>query len=349
MRRLALGVMLLLGAPRLLRAQSETSDSLRRAQELYERLDIERALPLLRQVVSPSWPFEITKDQRVQALTYLGAALALAGARDSALLYFRTAIEREPFTDLDAQRFTPAQLALFREARRLTFAVAARPVASARVDPRTERVTFTVVTTHAAALRVELHPVQGQAGWVLFEGVNDGPREVPWDGLLPNARLAPPGRYELAVVGRSQLLGHSDSARVYFTLAHEAPPLEDTVPDLGPADLLPERFRPSDGRRDLLRGLGVAASAVAISSVAANGDLGSSGRALSIGVVGTAAIAGVTAFLSTRRERAVPANIEENKRRRATRDVANVAIARRNAQKVAQTTLVIEPAGGVGP
>ena len=349
MRRLALGVMLLLGAPQLLRAQSETSDSLRRAQELYERLDIERALPLLRQVVSPSWPFETTKDQRVQALTLLGASLALAGARDSALLYFRTAIEREPFTDLDAQRFTPAQLALFREARRLTFAVAARPVAAVRVDPRTERVTFTVVTTHAAALRVELRPVLGQARWVLFEGVNDGPREVPWDGLLPNAHLAPPGRYELAVVGRSQLLGRSDSERVYFTLAHETPPLEDTVPDLGPGDLLPERLQPSDGRHDLLRGLGVAASAVAISSVAANGDLGRSGRALSIAVAGTAAIAGVTALLSTRHERAVPANIEENSRRHAARAVANAAIARRNGGKIAQTTLVIEPAGGVGP
>ena len=349
MRRLALGMMLLLGAPQPLRAQSETSDSLRRAQELYERLDIERALPLLRQVVSPSWPFETTKDQRVQALTLLGASLALAGARDSALLYFRTAIEREPFTDLDAQRFTPAQLALFREARRLTFAVAARPVAAVRVDPRTERVTFTVVTTHAAALRVELRPVLGQARWVLFEGVNDGPREVPWDGLLPNAHLAPPGRYELAVVGRSQLLGRSDSERVYFTLAHETPPLEDTVPDLGPGDLLPERLQPSDGRHDLLRGLGVAASAVAISSVAANGDLGRSGRALSIAVAGTAAIAGVTALLSTRHERAVPANIEENSRRRAARAVANAAIARRNAGKIAQTTLVIEPAGGVGP
>src|SRR2546427_7347810 len=101
MSRLALGMMLFLGAPQPLRAQSETSDSLRRAQELYERLDIERALPLLRQVVSPSWPFEITKDQRVPALTYLGAALALAGARDSALLCFHTTVAREPFPDLD--------------------------------------------------------------------------------------------------------------------------------------------------------------------------------------------------------------------------------------------------------
>src|SRR2546428_11378125 len=139
MRRLALGVMLLLGAPRLLRAQSETSDSLRRAQELYERLDIERALPLLRQVVSPSWPFETTKDQRDQALTLLGASLALAGARDSALLYFRTAIEREPFTDLDAQRFTPAQLALFREAPRPSCPGAAPACPGLRPPPRTAR------------------------------------------------------------------------------------------------------------------------------------------------------------------------------------------------------------------
>src|SRR6058998_2604310 len=349
MRRLVLGLTLVVAASPSARAQTETGDQLRQAEDLYERLEIERAVPLLRQVVATSWPHAVTQDQRVEAYTYLGASLALFGMGDSAAMYFRAAIERDPFTDLDAQRFTPAQLALFREARRLTFAVAARPVAGARVDPRTERVTFTVVTTHAAALRVELRPVLGQARWVLFEGVNDGPREVPWDGLLPNAHLAPPGRYELAVVGRSQLLGRSDSARVYFTLAHEAPPLEDTVPGLGPADLLPERFRPSDGRQDLLRGLGVAASAVAISSVAANGDLGSSGRALSIAVVGTAAIAGVTALLSTRHERAVPANIGENNRRRAARAVANAAIARRNAGKIAQTTLVIEPAGGVGP
>src|SRR5712692_8354905 len=216
MRRLALGLALVAIASPEVGAQTETADLLRQAQALYEQLEIERALPLLRQIVSPSWPHEITTDQRVQAYTYLGASLALTGVRDSALLYFRAAIERDPFTDLDAQRFTPAQLGLFREARRLTFAVAARPVAAARVDPRTERVTFTVVTTHAAALRVELRPAPGQAGWVLFEGVNDGPREVPWDGLLPNAHLAPPGRYELAVVGRSQLLGRSDSARVYL-------------------------------------------------------------------------------------------------------------------------------------
>src|SRR3989454_10545948 len=221
MRGLVLCLALVVAAPSPVRAQTETADLLRQAQELYERLEIERALPLLRQIVSPSWPHEITKEQRVQAYTYLGASLVLTGVRDSALLYFRGPIERDPFTDLDAQRFTPAQLTLFRQARRLTFAVAVRPVAAARVDPRTERATFTVVTTHVASVRVELRPAGDQTAVVLFHDVNDGLREVPWDGLLPGGHLAPPGRYALAVVGRSQLVSRSDSMQVYFTVAHE--------------------------------------------------------------------------------------------------------------------------------
>lgn len=350
MRRIVLlGLALLVAVSPAVRAQTETGDLLRQAQELYEQLEIERALPLLRQVVSPSWPHEITKEQRVQAYTYLGAALALAGVRDSALLYFRAAIEREPFTDLDARRFTPAQLTLFRQARRLTFAVAARPVAAARVDPRTERVTFTVVTTHPASLRVELRAADGPTGTVLFHDVNTGMRELQWDGLLPDGHLAPPGRYELAVLGRSTLLDRSDSARVYFTLAHETPPLADTLSDLGPGDLLPERFQPAAGRRDLFKGLSVAAGALVIAGAAANDGLPRNGRALAIGVGGMATIAGVTAFVKNRHERDAPANIEENARRRAARHAANADVAHRNAEKIAQTVLVILPAAGVGP
>ena len=348
MRRLVLGLTLVVSAASAVRAQTETADLLRQAEQLYERLEIERAVPLLRQIVSPSWPHEITKEQRVEAYIYLGASLALIGVRDSALLYFRGAIERDPFTDLDPQRFTPAQLTLFQQARRLTFAVAARPVAGARVDPRTQRATFTIVTTHPASLRVELRPVEVQTAIVLFNQVNDGMRDVLWDGLLPDGRLAPPGRYELAVVGRSQLLARSDSVRVYFTLAHETPPLEDTLPELAPAQLLPELLQVSAGRRDLLKGLSVAVGALIVSSVAANGDLGRGGRVLAIAVGGTAGISGVTAFLNSRHERELPANIEENSRRRAARAAVNASVARRNAEKIAQTILVILPAAGVG-
>ena len=349
MRPLVLGLMLVVAASPTARAQTETGDLLHQAEQLYEQLEIERAVGLLRQLVSPSWPHEMTQEQRVQAYTYLGASLALTGMRDSALLYFRGAVERDPFTDLDARRFTPAQLALFRQARRFTFAVAVRPVAAARVDPRTERATFTIVTTHVASLRVELRPADEQTAIVLFHEVNDGLRELPWDGLLPDGHLAPPGRYALAVVGRSQLLDRSDSMRVYFTVAYETLPLEDTLPELVPAQLLPERLRVTAGRTDLLKGLAVAVGALAASRVGANGQLGGEGHVLAIAVGGTAGIAGVTALLNARHERELPANVAENSRRRAARAAANTGIARRNAEKIAQTVLVIQPAAGMGP
>src|SRR5947199_9556782 len=94
-------------------AQGSTQDLLQQASEFYERLDVERALPLLRQIVSPNWPFEVTREQRVEAYKYLGACLTLAGKRDSAVLFFRAAIERDPFTELDPNLFTPPQLPTF--------------------------------------------------------------------------------------------------------------------------------------------------------------------------------------------------------------------------------------------
>ena len=344
-----MSLVLVVAVARPVGAQTQTADLLHEAQDLYERLEIERALPLFRQIVSPSWTFDVSQDQRVLAYTYLGASLALLGVRDSALLYFRRAIERDAFADLDARRFTPAQVALFGEARRLTFAVSARPVAAARIDPRTERASFTVVTTHAASLQVAVRAVDVAGATVLFHGVNDGLREVSWDGLGADGRIVPPGRYELAVVARSELLGRSDSTRIFFTVAHDAPPLEDSVPALGPRDLLAERVEPSAGRSDLGKGLVVAAGAVFASTVMANHDLGRSGRYMALTVGGTAAIAGVVALLHTRTPRDLPANVAENNRRRLSRAATNADIARRNAAKLAQTVLVIAPAAGLGP
>src|SRR2546422_4614412 len=99
--------------------------------------------------------------------------------------------------------------------------------------------------------------------------VNDGPREVAWDGLLADRHLAPPGRYELRVTGNSQLLRRADSAVIYFEIRHEVAPLEDTLPELTARDLLPEQFSRSAATRDLLRGLVVAGGAPPISHVLA--------------------------------------------------------------------------------
>ncbi len=334
MRRLAWAVVLAAGVSPALAAQGSTAELLGQAHQFYERLEVERALPLLRQIVSPNWPFEVTPDQRVDAYKYLGACLAVAGKRDSAVLYFRAAIERDPFTDLDPSLFTPAQLATFGEARRRTLAVAVRPVQPARVDPRTARVTFTVVATHAALVDVKLSASGAGPPLSLFQGTMDGVREIAWDGLLADRRLAP-------------ITGGSDSARVYFDLRHEVETLEDTVPDLDRGRLLPERISAEAARRDVPKGLGVAAAALLIAG-AATGDLGGGERGGAAVVAATAAVTGVVAFLAHRQHGAIPENVAANARRRAERDSANASIRGRNADRIAATLLLVSPAAGKG-
>jgi hypothetical protein len=335
-----------LAAP--LAGQRQTADQLARARALYEQLEIERALPLLREIVSPQWTFDVTVAQRVEAYTYLGAAFALAGRPDSAVAYFRAALERDPFVQLEPERFTPAQIQAFTRARRETFALGARPVAAARVDPRTERVRFVFVTTHAAAVRAELRAVAASTGTVLFASDADGIREIAWDGLGAGGRLVPPGRYELHVEAASRLRSARDSAHAYFDLRHETPPLEDTLPDLSAADLLPERASGSAAARELATGAGVAGAALAISGLLASGELDGAAGGAAV-VAGVAAATGLVAYLVRRRNPDLPENVAANRRRQDERRAANDAIRARNAARVAQTVLVVTPAAGVGP
>lgn len=330
-------------------AQSNTAETLTAAVRLFEDLQVERAVVLLRQVVSPSSPYEVSREQRVQAYKYLGASLAVLGRSDSAVVYLRAAIERDPFVDLDPQTFSPTERAALAEARARTFAVAARPVAGTTIDPRTERATMTMLATHAARLRVEVRPARGDAPpAVLLDGEGDGIRELAWDGLLGDGRLAPAGRYALHVAGSSALSGRRDSAAVWFELRHLHPPLEDTLPALGPADLLPERHAASVARRDLLRGVGLAAAALLAHTLVADRQLqGSGGYAMAAAGAGLAV--GSSSFVLRKRQRDIPANVAENRRRIEERARINAEIAARNAERLALTRIVLSPAAGVGP
>src|SRR5688500_10797574 len=90
---------LLVAAPQL-QAQDNTDEVLRHSVGLYEQLQVEPALMQLRRVISPSSPFEVSREQRVTAYKYIGAALAILGQRASSIVYFRAALERDPFLDL---------------------------------------------------------------------------------------------------------------------------------------------------------------------------------------------------------------------------------------------------------
>ena len=216
MKRVPLLVALLVFAAARASAQDTTAATLRRTRALYEQLELEHALPLLRSVVSPQWTFDVSAAQRVEANLYLGATLVLLSARDSAIAYFRAALDRDPFADLDAARFTPAQLDAFQAARQTLLRIGIRPVTATRLDPRTGRTSFVIVTTHAAATRVEIRSAQPPVAFPVFVGETNGLREIEWDGVLANGQLAPSGRYAVVLLARSRVAGGTDSASAYF-------------------------------------------------------------------------------------------------------------------------------------
>src|SRR5438552_4071685 len=163
MRRAGLMVLVLCSAAAS-RAAAQTQENLQRAIALYDNLEVERARDMFLQVISPSSPFEVTTAQRVTAYKYLGASLATLGRRDTALTYFKGAIERDPFVDLDPQVFTATERQVFGEAKRTLFKCGARPITLTRIDPRSARIVFTVLTTHAADLTVEVNNVGNEEG-----------------------------------------------------------------------------------------------------------------------------------------------------------------------------------------
>ncbi len=351
MRRLGTIVCFLLAmlAPPLA-AQGNTAEMLQRARRLYEALEVEQALVILRQVISPASPFVVSPEQRVEAYKYLGASLAFqpgAAKRDSAITYFRAALERDAFVDLEPQSFNAAQLSAFATARDQLFVAAVRPVHPDTLQPGSGQVTFQALTTHAAQMQVALRAASG-ARRVLYDGNNDGLREVRWDGLLDDGSLAPAGRYQLDVVGQSRLIRLADTASTYVDVGWLHPPLEDTLPALGTADLLPEQYPSSVATGNLLKGLGVAVGALLTQAALSSGTLGGGNALLSGAVAGAGVLSGVVSFSVRQSHRDIPANIAENARRRAARAEENAQIRQRNGEKLRLTRLLIGPAVGGG-
>lgn len=327
--------------------QREADLALAQARDWYEHLDVERALPLLRDVISPAWPYALNPEQRATANKYLGAFFALGDAHDSALFYFRAAIEASPLTDLDPQRFTPAQVASFHEARRQVLGVALRPVVGRRIDPRSGPASFTAFTTHDAQLTVTL--LGGPAPRQLYAGPNDGLREIGWDGLSAAGTLVESGRYEILATASSRLFARTDSARAFIDVRRVGPRLRDTLPTLAAGDLLPERYSSAGARRDVVTGAGIAAAVFAIAAVLPNDGVGKDHMGGASAVAGAALVTGIVAALTHHRNAPLPANVAANAAARLARQAENARIRRSNADRLARTVLVINPVSGWSP
>lgn len=335
-------VLLLCGA---VRADAQVEEDLLRAIDLYENLQIDLARDGFLRVTNS--PFEVTQQQRITAYQYLGAIYGLLDQPDSALMFFRAAIERDPFLDLDAQRFTEVERAAFADARQRTFKVGLRPIDSTTVDPRSETLPIQVITTHDGTLRVEVDAIDRALRFPIFDGTNNGIRELEWSGTDPGGRVVPAGNYRLLVTGASNLPGRRmDSTSILFAVQHVLPEaLSDTAPSIPESMKLPERHPPSVATRDLAVGLGVAAAAILAPIALGSSDLGNP-PVFSISVASLAGASGIFAFFQRRKNPEIPENRMYNQRLEADRQRRNDQIRAANQQILAQTTLIIRPATG---
>jgi hypothetical protein len=351
MRSLRLAALLAL-APAIAGAQS-TQQYIDRAVAMYEALQVEAARPLLLNIISPNYLQTVTPEQKVTALKYLGASYALLDNQDSATVFFVAALDFDPFTDLDPAKFSAAELVPFNQAKRRIFKAGIRPIAPKVIDPKVDRTaySFQLVTTHRAQLIVELvHQGDTTRKETLFQGESDGVREIRWNGVMSNGQLADSAVYMLRASASSRLAGSSSSApltveRQFLKVEHSYAPLEDSLPALVPGvDLLTEQYSARAPWFDLAKGAWVATAAVGLPVLAFNRDI--KWGAHSIAAAALALGGAGASFYYRYQKRVIPANLQENQRRRQQRLLFNAGVKARNDARLDARKLIITP--GVG-
>ena len=358
MRRLALAT-LLLATPALARAQQATETRLLNAIARYEAFDVEGARPVLLQIISPGYLEQVTQVQRATAYKYLGASYAVLAAPDTAITYFRAALDFDPFTDLDPAKFAASELEAFNRAKAEIFKVAMREIpgpALLRPQPglalETAAYTFTFISTQRSNMRIVLQQTARVPGGdsipdqILVTGTNDGVRTFAWRGTQNNGQFAPPGTYTI-IVSATSLQGNNareERDSKTFRLEHLLEPLEDTLPTLNPNDptqLLPTEYRQFAIWQDLIKGGFVGA----VAAVALPGIVGSDINTLphALGSAGLVAVGAGASFLYRRKNPQIRVNVAENQRRQKVRSDFNARIRASNDQRRSRTVMVMTP------
>ncbi|HEY2805057.1 MAG TPA: hypothetical protein VGI92_04280 [Gemmatimonadales bacterium] len=345
MSRLLFVAVMLAAVPGRLFAQAD--EQLRQAIRRYENLDIDRARTMFEQVISPSSPFQVTEAQRVTAYKYLGATYATLGKADSAKMFFKAALSRDPLVDLDPRAFGEQERQTFQQARLEVFRVGLRPIPRDTIDPRSGHVNITVATTHGGHVRVELRSADDETQRVtLFDGAVEGPRDISFNGLNPrDGSFIPPGAYDVVVLGEDTVRASAiDSTSALIEIGWDRAPLADTIASLGANDTLPTRLPSSTATRELVLGVGLAATAILASKVIGQSDLEGRG-ALSAAVAGAGVMGGIYAYLHRRNHPEIPANVAENAARQQRRAAVNGRIMAENTTRIQATKVIIRPLG----
>lgn len=356
MRRLYLASLLfvlplvsLLLAPALGGAQGTTREQINRAIAMYNNLQVEAARPILLNIISPSYLQQVQPDERVDAYKYLGASYAVLGAPDTAATYFVAALDFDPFTDLDVDLFGPQELDAFNKAKRSIFKAGIAPVVSRLVNPRVDSThyAFRVITTSRGQVNVTvLKQTDSTRNRVeLFNGSNEGLRQVRWNGVLTSGQFADTGIYLVRVTAQRDGGGAEIREQQFFRIEHHHEPLEDLLPEFRPEQKLVDRISTSAPYMDLAKGIFAAAATFGIAQFTLNQDVkGYTTHVAGAGVVGL--VAGTWSFLYRRNNRTIADNARENARREAERARYNTAVQARNDARLDARLVIITPIAG---
>lgn len=346
MKRFCLALIVLaIPATAFAQQQQSTEAEIRRAIEMYNNFNIEGARPILQNIVSPGYLLKVEPEQRVRVYKYLGASYAVLDKPDSARTFFMAALDFDPFTDLNPQEFSAAEQNAFAAAKQALFKVAIRPIAASIID---SNYAFRLITTQRSNITVRLIDQRDTTRQeVLFQGDNDGPREIPWRGLLRGGQRADSATYELKVDGRSLLAsagGATTADRQLFRIEYVFEPLEDTLPSIPQNELLQQQYRQSAPWRDLGKGMLLAAVAVGLPLAVLDSNVKYIPHMAAAGAIGVGSA--FIAFWYRRANRTIPLNVQENNRRQQQRDLFNQGVRRRNDDRINATKLLICPPTG---
>jgi hypothetical protein len=345
----------LLAIPVGARAQS-ARQLLTKAESLYNASSIEAArLEFLKVTTSRG---QVSVPERVEAYKYLGASYAVLSQRDSAIAYFVSALDNDPFTTLETT-FGGDEQAAFALAKKAIFKAGITEIAEQAIDPRSVNADsstyiFHVVTTHLAKLTVDL-VMRGDSSKheTLFSGNNDGTKDLPWHGVIL-AQRADSGIYELRVTAIDQLASAQSAAQtiekpsVLFRLSHVYEPLEDTLPSLTASDTLITQNGRMAPVWDFVKGISVASIAIGVPALfLQKNDLPSWTTHAGVGV-GLGLSSGTIAAIIGSKNPNNPVAVAENSRRKRQHDTFNAGVRARNAARRAKTILVVRPLTGAG-
>jgi hypothetical protein len=277
-------------APQRSPAQT-TTDFFSLGVRAYQNLDYEAAVSELRGALARTAGDTLTRHDRLEALSYLGATELFLGRRDSSAATFRRLVWLEPTYRPNELIFPPAVTSLFGDVRRATKAVAVRvaPVTELRVG--TGRFTARFRASEPHALTVAITRPDGTPLRVLYAGAIAESLEVEWDGRTSAGARWDDGEYVLRATSAAGPDRGLHAVLVPLTITRVLADTEPSPRDTArPAPPPPAPRRPSV--RPLVAGLLAAAAVVALPAIVGHSSDATPARFTIAGAIGLSGFLG---------------------------------------------------------